>query len=81
MDLVPNSFIRHPLPASLTADGRVLGWTIVLESDGLDLGGLTPVTYLELRPDVEVISTAFGGVFGQVLAAWDADKPCPFVAR
>lgn len=82
MKLIPNSFIRHPLPASPTDDGRVLGWTLVLESDeGLDLDGLTPVTYLELRPDVEVISTSFGGVFGQVLAAWDADKPCPFVAR
>lgn len=36
-------------------------------------------TYLELRPDVEVISTAYGGVFGQVLVAWDAGKPCPIV--
>ena len=81
MNLVPNSFIRHPLPTSTTADGRALGWTLVIDPEGIDLDGLKPVTHIELRPDVEVISTSFGGVFGQVLAAWDADKPCPFVAR
>jgi len=58
----------------------MLGWTIIIDPDG-DLSGLKPVTHIELRPDVEVVSTAFGGVFGQVLAAWDAGKPCPFVAR
>jgi hypothetical protein len=81
MKLVPNSFIRHPLPASPADDGRVLGWTLVIDPEGIDLDGLKPVTHIELRPDVEVISTAYGGVFGQVLVAWDAGKPCPFVAR
>src|SRR5690606_38971422 len=81
MKLVPNSFIRHPLPASPVDDGRVLGWTLVIDPEGIDLDGLKPVTHIELRPDVEVISTAYGGVFGQVLVAWDAGKPCPIIAR
>ena len=81
MELVPNSFMRHPLPACRTDDGRMLGWTLITDPEGIDLDGLKPVTHVELRPDVEIVSTAYGGVFGQVLVAWDAGKPCPFVTR
>lgn len=81
LNLIPNSFIRHPLPTSTTADGRALGWTLVIDPEGADMDGLKPVTHIELRSDVEVISTAYGGVVGQVLVAWDAGKPCPIVAR
>ena len=75
VELAPNSY--HYCGYDDTDPWGSSGYTYVREPDPTDrtVYADRPVTHIELRPDVRIISNDASGAS----ATWHPDKPCPFV--